>query len=58
MNRKAIVASTLLLLLAPADFVPVAGMGLHVRDDGPKDAPAILLLHGFGASLHTWEPWA
>ena len=21
-------------------------------------APAVVLLHGFGASLHTWEPWA
>lgn len=43
---------------APADIVTVAGTSLHVRDDGPKDAPAVLLLHGFGASLHTWEPWA
>jgi pimeloyl-ACP methyl ester carboxylesterase len=42
----------------PADRIEVAGLGLHVRDDGPRDAPAILLLHGFGASLHTWEPWA
>jgi pimeloyl-ACP methyl ester carboxylesterase len=43
---------------SPADRLEVAGAGLHVRDDGPRDAPAILLLHGFGASLHTWEPWA
>ena len=28
------------------------------RDSGPRDAPAVLLLHGFGASLHTWEDWA
>jgi pimeloyl-ACP methyl ester carboxylesterase len=42
----------------PADFVEVAGLRLHVRDDGPKDAPAVLMLHGFGASLHTWEDWA
>ncbi|WP_343894105.1 alpha/beta fold hydrolase [Craurococcus roseus] len=33
-------------------------MSVHVRDTGPKDAPAVLLLHGFGASLHTWEEWA
>jgi pimeloyl-ACP methyl ester carboxylesterase len=33
-------------------------MRLHVRDSGPKNAPAVLLLHGFGSSLHTWEPWA
>ncbi|OYY66689.1 MAG: alpha/beta hydrolase [Burkholderiales bacterium 28-67-8] len=43
---------------APADRVEVAGVRLHVRDSGPKDAPALLLIHGFGASLHTWEPWA
>ena len=42
----------------PADFVQVAGLRLHVRDDGPRDAPAVVMLHGFGASLHTWEDWA
>jgi pimeloyl-ACP methyl ester carboxylesterase len=45
-------------LAAPGDRVDVAGTPLHVRDSGPRDAPAIVLLHGFGASLHTWEPWA
>jgi pimeloyl-ACP methyl ester carboxylesterase len=43
---------------APTDFVEAAGVRLHVRDTGRKDAPAVILLHGFGASLHTWEPWA
>ena len=45
-------------LAAPGDKVTVAGTQLHVRDSGPKDAPAVILLHGFGASLHTWEAWA
>ena len=45
-------------LRSPSDFVEVAGLRLHLRDDGPKDAPAVIFLHGFGASLHTWEPWA
>jgi len=40
------------------EFVAVAGLRLHVRDTGPKDAPAVLLLHGFGSSLLTWEAWA
>lgn len=31
---------------------------LHYRDVGPRDAPAIVLVHGFSASLHTWEDWA
>ena len=45
-------------LASPTDMVSVLGVRLHVRDTGPKDAPAVLLLHGLGASLHTWEPWA
>lgn len=33
------------------------GMRVHFRDVGPRDADAIILVHGFSASLHTWEPW-
>jgi len=43
---------------APSQFVEVAGLRLHLRDTGPKAAPALILLHGFGSSLHVWEPWA
>lgn len=43
---------------APADMIDVAGTRLHVRDSGLKTAAAVIFLHGFGASLHTWEPWA
>ena len=45
-------------LQARSDYVETAGMRLHVRDVGPKDKPALILLHGFGSSLHTWEAWA
>ena len=45
-------------LAAPGDMLQVADWRLHVRESGPKDAPAVLLLHGFGASLHTWDAWA
>ena len=31
---------------------------LHVRDSGPRDASATFLIHGFGASLQTWDAWA
>jgi pimeloyl-ACP methyl ester carboxylesterase len=44
-------------LQAPSDMVQVLGTPLHVRESGPKDAPAVLLLHGFGSSLETWETW-
>jgi pimeloyl-ACP methyl ester carboxylesterase len=45
-------------LASPTDLRAVAHTTLHVRDDGPRDAPAVIMLHGMGASLHTWEPWA
>lgn len=45
-------------LRSPDDYIDVSGIRLHVRYDGPKDAPAVILLHGLGSSLHTWEPWA
>jgi pimeloyl-ACP methyl ester carboxylesterase len=44
-------------LRAPTDMVTVGGTPLHVRDDGPANGPPVLLIHGFGGSLHTWEPW-
>jgi len=27
-------------------------------DTGPRDAQAVVLLHGFGANLHSWDDWA
>ncbi|UNU41887.1 alpha/beta hydrolase [Sphingopyxis sp. YF1] len=33
-----------------------AGQRIHYRDQGRRDAPALILLHGSNASLHTWEP--
>ena len=40
-------------------FVEVEpGLEVHIRDEGPKDAPALVLLHGSNSSLQTWEPWA
>ena len=41
-----------------ADMITLLGTDLHVRDDGPRDQHAVVMLHGLGASLHTWEPWA
>lgn len=32
------------------------GTKIHYRDEGQKDAEAVVLVHGFAASLHTWEP--
>lgn len=44
---------------APSRFVPVLGMQVHVRDEGPADDPLpLVLLHGTSANLHTWGGWA
>ncbi|MCW2317951.1 pimeloyl-ACP methyl ester carboxylesterase [Rhodoblastus acidophilus] len=42
----------------PGDYLTVDGVRLRLRDTGPRDGPAVILLHGFCASLDTWEPWA
>ncbi len=43
----------------PSQFVAVDGMSVHLRDEGPRDdSEPIILLHGTGASLHTWDAWA
>lgn len=42
----------------PSQFVEIGeGVTVHLRDEGPRDAPVIVLLHGSNADLHTWEPW-
>ncbi len=43
---------------APSQFVDLGGgLTVHVRDEGPRDAPVIVLLHGSNADLHTWDAW-
>ncbi len=34
-----------------------SGATVHYRDEGNKQGPTLLLVHGSNASLHTWEPW-
>jgi pimeloyl-ACP methyl ester carboxylesterase len=42
----------------PSQFVTLAdGTRAHVRDEGPRSAPALVLIHGSNASLFTWRPW-
>ncbi|MEY4248984.1 MAG: hypothetical protein RJA87_617 [Pseudomonadota bacterium] len=33
------------------------GIRVHYRDQGNPQGPVLVLIHGFSASLHTWEPW-
>ncbi len=42
----------------PSKFLALeSGLTVHLRDEGPRDAQAIVLLHGSNADLHTWEAW-
>lgn len=42
----------------PSQFVTLgSGARVHYRDQGSRTGPALVLLHGSNASLHTWEPW-
>jgi pimeloyl-ACP methyl ester carboxylesterase len=43
---------------AAVQTVEVKGSPIQVKASGPEDAPAVLMLHGFASSLHTWETWA
>lgn len=44
---------------APSQFVDLGGgLRVHLRDEGPRSAPVLMLLHGSNADLHTWDPWA
>ncbi|MGB4267539.1 MAG: alpha/beta hydrolase [Spirochaetota bacterium] len=38
-------------------FINIDGTTIHIRDEGKKDAPVLLLIHGVCASLHTWDGW-
>ena len=57
----------------PSRFLPMDGIEVHWRDEGPggaerpdangaragaaANAPTVLLLHGAASSLHTWDGW-
>ena len=36
----------------------VGAQPYFIQDTGPRDAPTLVLLHGFGASLQTWDAWS
>jgi pimeloyl-ACP methyl ester carboxylesterase len=42
----------------PSRFIDLGnGLTVHLRDEGPRNALPIVLLHGSNADLHTWQPW-
>jgi len=43
---------------APSAFIELDGMKVHYRDEGNRqDTLPIVLIHGTGASLHTFDEW-
>lgn len=40
---------------APSRFVTVDGVPIHVREEGRKGAPVVVLLHGSIVNLHEWD---
>lgn len=40
---------------AESEFIEVNGLSVHYRDEGSGET--IVLIHGTGASLHTWDDW-
>ena len=44
---------------APSVFIAVDGMDVHYRDEGNMaDSLPLVLIHGTGSSLHTFDGWA
>ncbi|WP_245646763.1 alpha/beta fold hydrolase [Microtetraspora niveoalba] len=41
---------------AGGSTLPLDGGNVHVRQDGPRDAPALVLIHGLAGSTRWWEP--
>jgi pimeloyl-ACP methyl ester carboxylesterase len=45
--------------MTPADrSIDVEGARVRVREEGPPDAPAVLMIHGFVFSLESFDGWA
>jgi pimeloyl-ACP methyl ester carboxylesterase len=43
---------------AASQFITLSpGLTVHVRDEGARSGPVLVLIHGSNSSLHTWEPW-
>ena len=42
---------------ADSHFADLGGVRIHYRDQGNRAGRTVVLVHGFSASLHAWEPW-
>ena len=39
------------------EYLAVGGLQVRMRREGAKDAPALVLVHGFSHSLESWDGW-
>lgn len=44
--------------VGPEDYREVMGLRIRLRDSGGAHLPVLILLHGFGSSLETWDDWS
>jgi pimeloyl-ACP methyl ester carboxylesterase len=42
---------------AASAFLDARDARVHYRDEGPRDAPTFVTIHGTYSSLHTWDGW-
>ena len=40
-----------------SSFIDINGNNVHYLIEGNRSGPALVLVHGFTASLHTWDGW-
>ena len=38
-------------------LIELDGFNVHYRDEGSRDKPVLVMIHGVVASLHTWDGW-
>lgn len=43
---------------AESKYLTIDGVRFHYRDEGPRDAPAVMLMHAHWGSLIMWDEWA
>ncbi|MED7923127.1 hypothetical protein SMD20_02705 [Nonomuraea sp. LP-02] len=46
------------MTITDGELLPLKDGDLHVRQDGPQDAPALLLIHGTAATARSWDALA
>jgi pimeloyl-ACP methyl ester carboxylesterase len=43
---------------APSTFETIGTATLHMRDEGPRDGPVVIMLHSSMTNLREWDGWA